>query len=212
MYVPMDGWMVGFMYMYVRSYQHQKVNLHSLMRTQWPIFVQLGMWVVGEHKYYSRGLSWPMHISNTSFAYLFWLANYKKKVKYPELCMGYIDETWYVGSDGHKYYPCGLSSPNVHIRSDWLITTKKNQISRVLYGLHWWNDETYYVGSDGHKLPKWSVVIKCTCLIPYLHICSNWLITKNQICNNWYAHVKSDLRSLPTYAHQRRPTLYILWI
>ena len=25
-------------------------------------------------------------------------------------------------------------------------------------------------------------------------------------------YVKSDLRSLPTYAHQRRPTLYILWI
>ena len=33
---------------------------------------------------------------------------------------------------------------------------------------------------------------------------------KNQICNNWYAHVKSDLRSLPTYAHRRRPTLYFL--
>ena len=29
--------------------------------------------------------------------------------------MSYIDETWYVGSDGHKYYPCGLLSPNVHI-------------------------------------------------------------------------------------------------
>ena len=29
--------------------------------------------------------------------------------------MGYIDETWYVGSDGHKYYSRGLSSPNVHI-------------------------------------------------------------------------------------------------
>ena len=56
-----------------------------------------------------------MHIFNTSFAYLFWLAN-DKKVKYPEFCMGYIDETWYVGlSDGHKYYPCGPSSPNVHI-------------------------------------------------------------------------------------------------
>ena len=29
--------------------------------------------------------------------------------------MGYIDESWYVGSDGHKYYPRGLSSPNAHI-------------------------------------------------------------------------------------------------
>ena len=24
-------------------------------------------------------------------------------------------QTWYVGGDGHKYYPCGLSSPNAHI-------------------------------------------------------------------------------------------------
>ena len=40
----------------------------------------------------------------------------QKKVKYPDFCMGYIDETWYVGSDGHKYYPCGLLSPNVHIQ------------------------------------------------------------------------------------------------
>ena len=51
---------------------------------------------------------------NASFVYLFWLAN-NKKVKYPEFCMGYIDETWYVGSDGHKYYSCRLSSPNAHI-------------------------------------------------------------------------------------------------
>ena len=29
--------------------------------------------------------------------------------------MGYIDETWYVGSNGHKYYPRGVSSPNAHI-------------------------------------------------------------------------------------------------
>ena len=42
-----------------------------------------------------------MRIYNTSFAYQFWLAN-NKKVKYPEFCMGYIDKTWYVGSEGHK--------------------------------------------------------------------------------------------------------------
>ena len=29
--------------------------------------------------------------------------------------MDYIDETWYVDGDGHKYYPRGLSSPNAHI-------------------------------------------------------------------------------------------------
>ena len=85
------------------------------MRMQLPIFVKLGMWVVG------GGTSTPhmvcrhlMCIFNTSLAYLFWLAN-NKKVKYPEFCMGYIDETWYMGSDGHKYYSCGLSSLNGHI-------------------------------------------------------------------------------------------------
>ena len=84
------------------------------MRTQWPIFVKT--WYVG-----SGGTSTTyvicrhrMRIFNTAFAYLFWLAT-NKKVKYPEFCMGYIDETWYVDSDGHKYYPCDLSSPNAHI-------------------------------------------------------------------------------------------------
>ena len=38
-----------------------------------------------------------MHIVNTLFAYLFWLA-IKKKIKYPQFCMGYINETWYVGT------------------------------------------------------------------------------------------------------------------
>ena len=29
--------------------------------------------------------------------------------------MGYIDETWYVGSDGHKYYPRGKCRYGVRI-------------------------------------------------------------------------------------------------
>ena len=73
-------------------------------------------WYVGRdgHKYSRAVCRHQMHIFNTSFAYLFWLAN-NKKVKYPEFCMEYIDETWYVGSDGHKYYQCSLSSPNANI-------------------------------------------------------------------------------------------------
>ena len=55
-----------------------------------------------------------MCIFNSSFAYLFWLAN-NKKDKYPEFCMGYSDEICYVGCGGYKYYPPGLLSPNVHI-------------------------------------------------------------------------------------------------
>ena len=85
--------------MYVRSRQHQKVNLRSQMRTQWQIFVKLDMWVVGGTSTTHVVCLHRMCIFKTSFAYLFWLAN-NKKVRYPELRMGYIDETWYVGSDG----------------------------------------------------------------------------------------------------------------
>ena len=62
-----------------------------------------------------------MRIFNTSFAYLFWLAN-NNKGKYSELCTGYIDETWYVGSGGYKNSPwvpviteCTYLIPHLHI-------------------------------------------------------------------------------------------------
>ena len=74
----------------------------------------IGMWLVMGTSTTHVVCRHRMRIFDTSFAYLFWLAN-NQKVKYPEFCMGYIDETWYVGSDGHKYYPWGLSSPNTHI-------------------------------------------------------------------------------------------------
>ena len=76
--------------------------------------MKLGMWVVIGTSTTHVVCCHRMCIFNSSFAYLFWLAN-NRKVKYPEFCMDYFDETWYVGSDGHKYYPHGLSSPNVHI-------------------------------------------------------------------------------------------------
>ena len=59
-----------------------------------------------------------MRIFDISFAYLFWFANNKKKAKNPEFCMGYNDQTCYVGSHGsggQKYYQRDLSSPNAHI-------------------------------------------------------------------------------------------------
>ena len=62
--------------------------------------MKLGMWVVIGTSTTGVVCRHPMHMFNTSFAYLFWLAN-NKKVKYVEFCMDYIDETWYVGSDGH---------------------------------------------------------------------------------------------------------------
>ena len=58
-------------------------NLRSQMRTQWPIFVKLGIWVVGGTSTTHVVCHHQMRIFETSFAYLLWLANYKK-VKYPE--------------------------------------------------------------------------------------------------------------------------------
>ena len=93
--------------------------------------------------------------------------------------MGNIDETWYVGSDGHKYYPymvCRhrMRIPLFHICSYWLIKVKYPEFCMGYI------DETWYVCSDGHKY------YPCQCglsssnahLIPHLHICSDWLITK----------------------------------
>ena len=51
-----------------------------------------------------------------------------------------IRKTWYVGSGGHKYYPCGhvvcrqrmcIFNTSLHICSAWLITKKANIQSSV---------------------------------------------------------------------------------
>ena len=57
MYVQMDV----CMYVCQISSTSKGINLRSPMRMQWPIFVKLGMWLVGGggHKYYPRGLSSP---------------------------------------------------------------------------------------------------------------------------------------------------------
>ena len=109
------GWI-----MYVGCSSTKKVNLlfsnentmiSSLMRTQWPIFIELGMWaVLGTTHVVCRH---RMFIFNTPFVYLFWLAN-NKKDKYSEFCLGYSDKIWYVESGGHKCHPHGLLSLNAH--------------------------------------------------------------------------------------------------
>ena len=62
------------------------------MRTQWPIFVKLGMWVVGGTSTTHVVCRHRMRILVPHFAYLFWLDD-NKKVKYPEFWMGFTDET-----------------------------------------------------------------------------------------------------------------------
>ena len=90
---------------------NKKVNIQISV---WAMLMKLGMWVVMGTSTTHVVCRHQMRISNTSFAYLFWLGN-NEKINYPEFCMGYIDEIGYVGSDGHKYFLCGLSSTNAHI-------------------------------------------------------------------------------------------------
>ena len=54
--------------------------------------MKLGMWVVMGTRTTHVVFLHQMCIFNTSFVYLFWLAN-NKKIKYLEFCIGYIDET-----------------------------------------------------------------------------------------------------------------------
>ena len=66
-------------------------------------------------KYYPCVLLLSMYILSTSFAYLFWLGN-NKKCKYPKFCMGYGDETWYVGSTTDiTHVVCHTSRALLHI-------------------------------------------------------------------------------------------------
>ena len=102
-------------------------NVNFLMRTQWPIFVKLAMWVVG----------------------------------------ALVLPTWSVVTE------CAYLTPYLHICSDRLISKKSNIQSSVW--ANWWN---LVCGSWwAQVLPMWSVVTECAYLIPHLHICTDWLIT-----------------------------------
>ena len=93
-----------------------------------------------------------IHILNSSFAYLFWLAN-NERGKNQEFSMRYNDETWYVSSSGLKYYPCALllsmrilSTSFAHLF--WLANNKKCKYPEFCMG---YSDETWYTSSGRHR-------------------------------------------------------------
>ena len=119
----------------------KKRNIQSSV---WATLMKLGMWVVMGTSTTHLVCCHRMRMFNTSFAYLLWLAN-NKKVKYPEFCMGYIDETWYVGSDGHKYYPlwsvvtkCGIFNTSFAYLF-WLANNKQIKYPEFWMAYMWWN-------------------------------------------------------------------------
>ena len=83
---------------------NKKVNIENSV---WTTVTKLAMLVVVVGRNSSHLVCHhQMCIFDTSFAYLFWLAD-NKTGKYPEFSMGYSDETWYEGSSEQKYYPQG---------------------------------------------------------------------------------------------------------
>ena len=149
-----------------RSRQHQKVNLCSLMRTQWPLFIKLSMWVlptwsvVTECAYLIPHLhicsDWlipkksnfqssvwatlmelgmwvvmgtstihvvcchQMCVFNTSFAYLFWLANNKKS--------NIPSSVWATLMTLGMWVVMGTSTTHVVCRHRMHLMTKKSNI------------------------------------------------------------------------------------
>ena len=95
------------------------------MRTQWLIFVKLGMWVVGGTSTTYVVCLHRMQIFNTSFSYLFWLATNKKNQI--SRCAQVLP-TWSVVTK------CAYLIPHFHICSDWLLTIK---IKYNLQGTSW---------------------------------------------------------------------------
>ena len=76
-----------------------------------------------------------------------------KKVKYPEFCMGYVnDETWYVGSDGAQVLPTWSVVPKFNTSFAylfWLANNKKGKYLELCMG-H--SDETWYVSCGRHNI------------------------------------------------------------
>ena len=155
----------------------KKSNIQSSV---WATLMKLGMWIVVGTSTTHVVCHYQMRIFNTSFAYLFSLAN-NKKGKYPEfvwatvmklgmwIVMGTSITTWSVITK------CAYLIPHLHICSHWLITRKVNMQS--------------FVWATVMKLGMWVVVGTSIAYqicghrmcISHLHICSDRLIKKATI-------------------------------
>ena len=69
--------------------------------------------------------------------------------------------------------------------------------------------QTWCVDSGGgaQVLPTWSVITKCTYLIPHLHICSDWLITKK---SSIQISVWATLMKLGMWVVMGTSTIYVV--
>ena len=101
----------------------------------WATLMKLGMWVVMGTSTTHVVCLHQMHIFHTSFAYLFWLANNKKSNIQSYVWATIMKLGMWVGSDGHKYYPCGLLSPNAHILYLICISVLNGLWQQIIYAI-----------------------------------------------------------------------------
>ena len=90
---------------------------------------------------------------------------------------------------GGRYYPMGVFTP---VYPNTFIQVSKNEKGWVIafqykecFHKKGWV-ENKKGGLKSHSTLWWSVVTKCAYLIPHLHICSDWLITQQQISRVLY--------------------------
>ena len=151
---------------------NKKANIQSFV---WATVTKLGMWVVVDTSTTHMVCRHQMRMFNTSFAYLFWLANNKKQANIQSSVWAIVTKLgmWVVVGIRITYVylsaevlpmwfvitKCAYLIPHLHICSDWLITTKAINIQSSeskVYGLQWRNLVCGYWWAE--VLPSWSVV------------------------------------------------------
>ena len=93
-------------------------NKSNIQNSVWTTLMKLGMWVV-----MATSIIHVVCLSVTKCPYLIPHLHICSDCLITKKISNIQSSVWatlmkhgvHVGSDGHKYYPCGLSSPNVHI-------------------------------------------------------------------------------------------------
>ena len=152
----------------------------NIQRSVWATVSKLGMWiVVGRSTTKCAYLLPHLHI-------LFWLAN-NSKGKYSEFCLATVTKLgmWVVVGRSTTHMVCGhwMHIFNTSFAYLFWLAYKKN-ISRVLYGLQWWNVRGIWVVVWYKNTPCVPVITKCAYLIPHLQICHKKANIQSTSCHS----------------------------
>ena len=124
----------------------------SIRRTQWPIFMKLGMWVVLGTSVTHVVCRHRMHILNSSFAYLFWLANNTKANIQSSIWATLMKlGMWIVLGTSVIHMVCRHQMRTLNSSFAYLFWFSYNNKGKYPEFYLGYSDETWYVGSARHK-------------------------------------------------------------